>query len=620
MSSLYNKFYLKSKSEEYLSDIFTGKKDINLDPNNLETKHEYVVLQHYLIKYLEKNGKTPDVQKFLKKYYMDFVNNPHLFVDSPLLATPFLDRYIPADSREKFKKIRDMYFDGNTSKKLYEKSKNQELSDSEKNRLYSYLIRQMDIKNDRIKDVYEDCAKRILNSNKRVNELNEMELKFYCSYIAKNTPNAVPTQLHIISREPNEGGYQNNYLVFINKDSTFKSTLDEITQVVCHEVTHARQKYESTNKETRAAFDYAEAELFLKYLNTSSYNSYMCGNNYHYSGIELDAENSGYFNGSVFLRMFNRGDLADRQFSQKQKNYSKRHYYEYMTDVNNKVKPIDNFIVENMDNIIRKHPEELKEYKVLNGMYTPDGEKRSFGSIITSKMNETVQNRGVYDNYVNYGIMHDELDNLNLNNANKTDKRRLFSSLGSVYRNKVLLFKDYCNDTDTNKYLDSQIISTTRYQMSIIYKVISYIDNNMDYVLSAKEDGNLTNRSFIYDFIYDLRDFDPSTIKNEVIKNNPDLQRGISSIKQKTDSVIKKFNRQYIKDRVSNLTSEQLNTMIKSPEGIDISLNDFLYFDLLPRMNAHSEVEINGKKEYIGDVIKYCVNKVVNINDVSNYK
>ena len=46
-----------------------------------------------------------------------------------------------------------------------------------------------------------------------------------------------------------------------------------------------------------------------------------------------------------------------------------------------------------------------------------------------------------------------------------------------------------------------------------------------------------------------------------------------------------------------------------------MSLDDYLYFDVLPRMDGHMEIEINGRKVYISDIIKYYKNNLNKTNE-----
>ena len=123
MSSLYNKEYIQSVNINRLIDYIEGRRTI--DFNDLTKRKDMVVLQHYLIKYIEENGKTKNINNCLYKIYVAFGNNPELFVDSPLIKDGFINRYMPEDMKNKIKNFKNAYFDEKTVLKLYEKSKKQ---------------------------------------------------------------------------------------------------------------------------------------------------------------------------------------------------------------------------------------------------------------------------------------------------------------------------------------------------------------------------------------------------------------------------------------------------------------------------------------------------------------
>lgn len=614
MSSLYSKEYLQTVSETKLKNYIDGK--IPIDFSDSYNRKDMTVLQHYLIKYIETYGKTKQANEILKKFYIAFGENPALYINSPLLKNNFIDRYMPDDMKNKIKTFRGAYFDENIVMQLYEKSKKYELSEREKYRLYSYLIIQLKAKDKKYEDICKDCAKRILNTNKKVNELNDMELEFYCAYIGKlawGERKEPAPEIHIMKDAPNLGGYECRGMIYINKNTSFTPTLEEITQTVCHETQHRVQEISSIKTEDRTAFEMARHQLFNKYLSTKEYDVYHA--NYNYSDIELDAEKSGFFNASVFLGMLDRRDLSDRLREIRVKRFDKRHYYEFMINKDNKKVPADTFVVEYLTQIIKEHPEELKQYKVLNNIYEPNGQIKSFGNILVRRMNQTLETRGIYDNYVNYGIHKDMLDKLKFDKSTLKDRSDLFKSLSNVYRDSALLFKDYCNDKDYKNINPGQISQTTLYQLGTLTRIANFIDNNMNLVLETKEESQINNRSYIFNFIYDFRDFDLTKIDNEVIRNNPNIQERYRELKNKVDSIIKKFNKEYIKDRIKDIPLDKLKSTIKTPEGAEMSLDDYLYFDALPRMDGHMEIEINGRKVYISDIIKYYKNNLNKTNE-----
>lgn len=622
MSSLYNKGYITASVDRKVNKILTEGGSFDIDVDDLSNREAYVVVQHCLIKYIEQHGKTDNVDKMLKKFYDDFITHPHLFLDSPLVKDGFLDRFMPKEFREKAKKFRSEYYNVNSCSKIYEKlMKNYSLSDKEKNRLYAYLIKQIESGNPNYNNAINNCINKILSSNKTIKELNDMELKFYCKFIAQKEGeyNEVYPDVHIVSRKPTNGGFEMAGSIFINKDTEYTKSLALVTQTVCHETRHAIQEKLSKEKINKVSFEYARHELFVKYLMTEDYDVYH--KNYRYSGIELDAEETGYANAAALLSSFGRNDMAEEVRNQRREKFDRRHFYEYMLGKDKHMINADDFIVGYLDEIIKNNPEEVKNYKALTAIYNEEGKRKPFTRIIGNLMFQGIDDRGLYDNYVNYGIVRDELDRLDLQRAGKENCRKLFDSLSYIYQTKSYMFNEYCNDTNYSKNnLDIHVEKSTSYELDLLNKIISYVDKNMDIVLDSNDEDKLSSSGFIHRFIYYFRDFDASKIKNEAIKNSPEIQERLNKLLSSTDSVIRKFNRQYIKDRIKDLSSEQLNTTIKTPDGVNMTLNEYLFYDLLPRIDGHTTIEVDGRKLYVDKIIKNCIDEVNKVNISGNTK
>ena len=74
----------------------------------------------------------------------------------------------------------------------------------------------------------------------------------------------------------------------------------------------------------------AQFKLFIKYLNTRDYDSY--NENYRFSSIELDAENSGHYDAELFFYQLNKRDLINELKSNRTQRLEKRNYYAFMYD------------------------------------------------------------------------------------------------------------------------------------------------------------------------------------------------------------------------------------------------------------------------------------------------
>lgn len=612
MSSIYNKGYIKKSEEKRILDMLEGRTNYLPNPNNLKERYGYIIFQHYLVKYIEEHGKTPRIKEIINKYFEDFTKYPHLFVDSPLLDNRFIDRFMPLKLRVKTHMLKFKYYESNDNKKLYDSLiKGDNLSKENKNKLYSFLLYQMRKNYNKYSKEIENCAKLILNSNKKVQELSDIELKFYCTFVAKRAGyDKVFPDIHIIDDKPSRNGFELHNIVYINKHSDNVHELFEITKTVCHETRHAIQEKDSKNKNSRIAFEMARHLLFNKYLNTDVYNVY--DRNYRYSGIELDADDYGYYYSKVLLQTLDRSDLSDKVQRMEINNHYKRHYYEFIEDINGMMISPDIFTVQHMDAIIKKHPSELNNYKALNNLYNKDGSRKSLGELITLRVNQSHEDRGLYDNYINYEISKNRLFNIDLVRTPSALQEKLFKSLSNICSDKVTLFLDYCNDDEYKNVDTNQIRVSTLYQINLLDNLYNYIDQHMEYIMTFKESNTSTENSFIYNYLRDFRHFNINNIKNEVIKNDPEIRSRVNSLLNKYNNIVKKNNESYIKEAIQDLTIEQKHSVITTPEGNKTQLIDYLYFDLLPRLDAQTMVNLNGKITHASSIIKFYKEQLKN--------
>ena len=628
MSSLYKKNYIASYRKEYMLDVLEGRTTINLNPTDLVTRSQYIALQHFLIQYIEKHGKNEIVKKVLNKYYEDYKKYPHLFVDSPLVSNGFINRYVSLKDRFSILKVKKEFENEKVNLELNKHAlRRNVLSNEQKNKLYSYLLKLLKENKPENNRLLEEHARLILNSNKKLNELNEMEANFYCAYIAMRAGQAKFTpSIHFV-RKANFIGRQFNGIIEINKNFGENLELWELTKILCHEATHTLQEMDAHKKVSKRALEMVRYQLFNKYLNSDSYDSYH--QNYKYSDIEKDAENYALYYSEILLRTLGRIDLAEKVRKSNTATYNERNFYEIMYNEQGQMISPDAFAVDNLDKIIREHPEEINNYAVLQNIYNKDGTRKPLSTLIARKINEDLKDKEIYDNYIHYAIVQNQLFEIDIPNTNRDVNEKLFKSLGGIYRNKINLLKNYCCDTDFKKVEETsskeiyekykkQVSLTTLYEIQTIDNIISFIDYNIEHLLSFRENNKLTNTSFIYNFIHDLSGFDINKIDNEVIKQDPRIRERIDKLIEKHNLVVKKINKQYIDDRVGNLSIEQKHAIIETPEGYDATLYDYLYSDLLPRITSHADVNINDKNTQLDVVIKYCLNQVSNKKENEN--
>lgn len=598
---MYNQQYIDSIGEENFKRLIDGKISYRPNINDINSKNQQInyAFQHFLIKAYINGYNRNACASYLKQFYNDFYNKPYLFCDSPLIKNDVLQA-IFGDSEQKQKIIsyRDNYYNAKDINQLLSQRKNSLLSPGEKDRYYAYLTALVNTDNKQNEQFLKNEIEKIINTD--FDKLSDMQLKFYCQYVSKYaTENrGFKTTVMIGKDEPRLKGYQTKGYIFINKDAI--KSLDLLTKTVCHETRHSIQSHEAHGKDTLAGFELAQMELFCKYLNSKTYDSYH--KNYRYSTIELDAEQVGHWSASVFFTMFKKQELAEKVRESRRTTTDERNYYSFMLDENNKALTTDEFIVANLDKIIMSSPKELNNYPVLKNMYNQDGTKKSFVSIMSGRMRETVDNRGIYDNYINYGIANNELNNIPLNNANRDTIRRYAESLSSIYRDYAQELNNYYQD-NTNKHNPKQVAFATNYKLMLSYKLLSYVDDNYDTIINAFDDKEFNHTNPIYWFIHDLRDLNIDDIKNDAIKNNPEMLKNIKAIKEKSDNISRKFNASYMKDKLGKLPSEVLSSSIVVPEIGSVNFQDYFINIILPKMDGHKKVIINNKEYYVGDLI-----------------
>ena len=605
---MYKQNFIDSIGEQKFYDLLDGKVQFNLDINDLSSKHQqiYYAFQHFLIKAYTSGYNKQACINYFNKYYRDFYAKPYAFCDSPLITDKVLQLF-GEDFKKQVVEFRSKYYNIKVASNLYNKRKTQELTLDEKNQYFSYLIVLLNrkIKDKKYDQLFENEIQRIIDSD--YNKLTDMELKFYAQYVSKFSLEYrdIRTVVMIGTDPSTLRGYESNDYIFINKRTI--NSIEFLTQTTAHETRHSIQEHDSVEDNTLAGFEMAQMRLFFKYLNTESYDSYH--RNYRYSTIELDAEHHGHWNACVFLSMFKKHDLAEKVRQNRKDTYDNRNDYSFMIDENNKPLTVDEFIVKNLDKIIRENPSEIQKYIVLKNMYNMDGTRKPFQDLVRGKMSENIDNRGIYDNYINYGILNGELNSISLDRFNKDDMKRFAQSFSFVYRKYIIELKDYFNDT-SSKTNPNQVFFAVSYKLSLAYQLLSYIEANYDKIINNIEVDHFNNQHPIFDFIIDLRDYDINLIKNESIKNNPALISHILKVKEKSNEIIKKFNNTFINNRIDSLPLEIRRSEIASLNGETVNFETYFKKEILSKMDSHQEIEFNGNKYYVGSLIRIYTKQV----------
>ena len=613
MAVLYDENYVTQF--EQIRSYMTGA-SYHYDINNLQDRENQRCLEHYLVKKVVNKEKLTDKEnELVHEMFNAFRQRPDEFINSPIIKNGSIDLFTPSkEIADKVRNYRDRYYNPSDVEELFNKYKTQGLNEEESKRFFSILNlcvrRSKDVNTGKYAEIFKYVAQDLLRKNAPVSEMSNAALMFYGQYVANTFNKDLPysVDINLFARESNLGGHENDYHVFLNKNSKFRSTLAQFTQCVCHENRHAYQEYNSQFKNNKNGFDLASISLLRKYYKSSNPKVYdIYKTNYRYQSIELDAESAGYFNSRVILNMLGRKDLADTILEERQERLDRRDLYVEMINEDNTKSSRDHFIVSRLDEILKYHPEELNNYPLLNAFYNKDGSRRSFGNLIGNTIKEDTETRDLFQHYFNESICSGALDSLDLKTAGIDRTKQLFDKLSSIYTNYSIDINDHLNDnlhvenlTDDNK---RQIVNSTLYKIKLAEIVLDYACKN-EKALFATRGGKLNNQSYIFNFIAPFRDFDMSKITNPILKENPRIQERMNVLKNKTDFLTMHYNRVYVADRLKDASSEVMTNIITTPDGQQMQFIDYIR-DIYEKMDGHQEITVNGRKLYVGDIIAY---------------
>lgn len=613
---MYEQRFIDLVDENYLDNIITNQSSMpaSINDRSMNGQARYYAFQHYIIKASKDSKRKKQCEKYIGIFYDDFINNPHLFYNSPLLRNTNIDLLLTDPTMNtKIKYFRDTYFDPQYAMKLYNKERTKPLTDKEKNRLYSFFLTR--INNPKYETYFKNEIKRILNNDYK--SLTDSELAFYGQYVSNYLADVYgleePTHV-VIGKETSVRGLQRgDGFILLARDNI--DSLALFTKTTCHETRHVYQNYSSKNKDNREAFDIATFYLFSKYLNTGTYDSYHT--NYKYSGIELDAEIYGHSGAIVFLNQFDKKDYSQDVKNNRQKVVDNRRYYPFMIDENGKAHPIDTFIAEELDKIIAAHPEEIKNYPVLKDLYYSDGKVRPFSNIMFSRINHTLENRQVYSNHIFKGIYNGELNSVDLSKSDDEYIMSFGNTLSQIYRDAVFSnLWQYIRDEEVSfndkKLNENQIIFATNYYLDLANQTLDFIYSNFDLLMFPYMNREVDSNVPLFNFFYDFRDFTLDKINNPVIKKNQNTINRIMELKRKTDWIIYKYNIAYIQSRIKDYPDEILNYSFNYKDKGEIT---FKYYceNILPKMlDGHQEMNTKDGKLYVGTFLKGRVKYIEN--------
>ena len=570
--STYNQMFIDAVGEDEVIGLIKnhGLPIIKGDIFNFETNKKFIALDHYLTKQIESGSYPIIIEDCIKQRYKDFQDKPWIFVNSPLLKNSTINKI---QGKEKIFETRDNYYNYYTFLNLYQQSLKRELSEQEKNQLYAYYIHNLNTTNEKLQEVIKYEIGKIIDSKMPPSKMNTTQLQFYAQYIINDifksyAESAYPTQtIPIITVGQGGGvnGSQKNCVININKKN-YDDNIESFTHTIFHEYRHSMQEKELVSSDKDMAFEMAYQKLFYKYLNTPTFDCYY--KNYGHMGIEIDAEKMGFHYAKLFFESFGRKDLSKKLNEKAKKMVGERQYYPLMTKADGKKVQLDDYIVYNLDKIIKNHPEELNNYPVLNTIYNGNGEKKDFFELLEERSHAHVDYRNKFSPYINKDIADNKLDNIDLERDLGIDKARGYLPMFStMFIEKEMAIFNYLNDiTPTKKYnfegglKEADIINTTAYQIKLANKMMEFVNKNFDF-LSTLSNEYISAKIELSTYI---RNANNLTVSNPILKNNELINSLLDDYKKTQTELLNKYDALYHKKE--EVTEEPIE---KSPFDVD---------------------------------------------------
>ena len=484
---MYSENIIKLYGEDKIYNFLKNKGTIELASHDEETANFNFAIENYLVKY--RNSNDPIINHYIDNIFKAFNNNPLIYSYSYILSNELIVNSLinNNENRKLFyiygkKKLSSNW--ENTYKKIMN---NQPVSTYDRERLNVLFTLGIRTGNRQAKDKIEKYVNKLLYENKIPN--NDFEKLLLFNYASRKTLgyeyNMVDTFIRLVDIKSGNGftgGYEKDgYIVMNDHPSSFSfyQTLDQMIQCVCHETTHTIQEQQAINDPYNVhAMEMAIQKLF-------AFDEYQTGDNYLFNEIEENAQRNGYHNATIIYSLAGRDDIAMKLIREKSDYIKKRRFqYEYVTVNENGTKKIiskEKYNVENIRRIVKKNPNLLSEFPVLNNLFDRFGNPKPL-DIMLSEDFKSHDIRYMYTDFIIYDFRHDGLNKINLNNKSEEYKYNVLNNLCSIFQDlskKTLdIIKDY-------KYRNNHISKTSFfYKQSLddVIKLAKYIEKELPFM------------------------------------------------------------------------------------------------------------------------------------------
>lgn len=402
---------------------------------------------------------------------------------------------------------------------------------------------QIGIENDRVKNFLDNLFQYILRNQDANKSYYAREfLARYTSYINSSKLNIPPVEVYLSNYDLNGkkqkkgelgASYGNTGIVIVSKDYALdKYSADEllpnfmsIIQTVCHEVKHSSQAYNTTrNNISLESFNYIRYSLFKKYLSTEKFDEY--SSNYIHNEIENDSNFYGWRQTESIIKKY--APEMEKQLSVVvSKSIVTAFQEETATKINSamtKRVSKERFNVENMDLIVRSHPEVLNIYPLLRQIYSPNGKRKSF--VERLKIESTSSNASelakIYGDYNTYSFQTGEVQRTDVNSLDVDTQLLFFGKIFDMTLDEMKSLKNsikVCNHySGYNDFRTKEFSVMTKARAKRIKDLINYINSNKNLILQLDRINHSSGKNRVFMIVFDFIERELNSVKRYIDK------------------------------------------------------------------------------------------------------
>lgn len=496
--------YLESIYDEYYKSIY---EDFSFNDGKIRLKLD--IIENYII-YLkgkeELSLKEKNMLKNASLFYSDYIKkNPIIMVNSNIFKNlDFIGYDFIGDPEvylEKYKKNNAIFIE---CYKNYMMDKN--LIDKNISFIMEYLIGR--IGDDSFINVHENVFNKLLNTNRNISISEKNFLLQYITYKRTSELKLPLVNVYFSKKDLygnskfNELGISYTYtgIIYINENifkNNFNTIYDrvsfgtEMINTLFHEIEHYKQyAYLKEGVLNKSTFAQIKNTLFDKYLSNNRTSEYDL--NYEYREIEREADINSWYLTSKLLSQYSKKkkfEEIETCFNE----YSKRNMQQAYSWQKSKglfgykKKIINEYNNENLINIIKYNPNELKRFPHLKCFFKEDGNLHDFNELICRYTEldiiNTTESRGMQDcfkEFINYYILNHSIKN-HIKHFSNDELICLFDLINDNIINDLKKIEDLCMGIDDKNYEDFKFIllklknNVDKY-IGVIEKNISLID------------------------------------------------------------------------------------------------------------------------------------------------